>query len=247
MGTLLDRDMHHILGRVPKDVVALLRADPRLFMAGGIIRAIIAGETPADIDLFGASKELLLSTAASFCQSRNDKKELTRTHKSDNAVTVLTNGRLPVQFITRWVFETAEPLVASFDFTICQAVIGFDPLQKRFYSLCSDQFYPDLAARRLTYTAPKRDEEVGGSMLRVIKYTKRGYTIQVKSLGAVVARLCSGIRKDERPWVDEDRKQMSEEERDGIIIGGLLREVDPLLVIDGMELGEDEQHRETAP
>lgn len=35
-----------------------------------------------------------------------------------------------------------------------------------------------------------------------------------------------------------------DEEMRGRVIGGLLREVDPLTIIDGMELGEDEQHQE---
>ena len=36
-----------------------------------------------------------------------------------------------------------------------------------------DEFYPDLAARRLVYTAPVRDEEAGGSLLRVRKFIER--------------------------------------------------------------------------
>lgn len=53
------------------------------------------------------------------------------------------------------------------------------------------RFYPDLAAKRLTYCAPKRIEEAGGSLLRVLKFYRRGYIIPLDSLAAVIARLTS--------------------------------------------------------
>ena len=46
-----------------------------------------------------------------------------------------------------------------------------------YVGLCNIRFYPDLAARRLVYTSPLRNEDAGGSILRVLKFYQRGYRI----------------------------------------------------------------------
>ncbi|HEC61610.1 MAG TPA: hypothetical protein ENI27_05080, partial [bacterium] len=56
---LLQTDIHFIMSRVPKDIIALLK-DHSIFLAGGFIRATIAGERVNDIDLFGCDKDLSL-------------------------------------------------------------------------------------------------------------------------------------------------------------------------------------------
>src|SRR3546814_14358866 len=88
---------------------------------------------------------------------------------TDNAVTLLTSDRMTVQFITRWTFDNAADLVASFDFTVCQAAIWRNRLGE-WKSLISNSFYIDLAGRRLVYTPPEREEEAGGSPLRITTY-----------------------------------------------------------------------------
>src|SRR5690606_27397644 len=105
---------------------------------------------------------------------------------------------------------------------VCQAAIWRAGRQSNaeWMSCCSDGFYIDLAGRRLVYTNPVRDEEAGGSLLRVLKYVKRGYTIQVGSLADVVNRLYTAMNDEKRfkgipPLAALDT---------------LLREVDPSLV-----------------
>lgn len=250
MSTLSQRDVHHILARIPKDVVQLLRDDPRVFIAGGIIRALIGGEDPADIDLFGPGLVELQTVANKLMTIRLGKGEHPTMSATANAITILTPGRLPVQLITRWAYTTAQQVSDSFDFTICQAAIYYKPPVKgtpinpggiptpavpgEFLSVCSHRFYEDLAARRLVYTAPQRDEDAGGSMLRVIKYLKRGYNIQVDSLAAVCARLFRGMWTQDDHWKDEGQRT--------IMLQQILRAVDPLMMIDGIELGEDDHH-----
>lgn len=234
MQTLSKKDVHHVISRLPKDIASMLRDDPRLCIGGGIIRALIGQEKPSDIDVFGPSQEVLQATAKKLSDGRVAKGEQARIHTTDNAVTVFNGVRLPVQFITRWTFTEMANVVQSFDFTVCQAVIFFDPTDKEFKSLCSDDFYPDLAARRLVYTSPVRHEDAGGSLLRVIKYVRRGYSIQVASLGAVAARLYSGIRPESAAIHDEGERAK--------ILTGLLRQVDPLLVIDGIDIGDEDEH-----
>lgn len=219
MNRLTPTDMQFVVRRIPADVRRLLESGP-FFVAGGFIRETIAGNEVRDIDIFGPTKGQLLDAAESFAAGRNVK-----THTTDNAITVLAPPRMPVQFITRWVFDSAEPLIKSFDFTVCQAVIWFDKPSALWCSMTSEAFYPDLAARRLVYTMPNREEEAGGSMMRVRKFLARGWNIQAPSLGAVIARVAGGVKRF---------GELGEEQR-AKVIAGLLFEVDPLLVIDGLD------------
>lgn len=232
MHSLIDADLQFIVRRLPKDIQNLLTKHAgKLFVAGGFVRALIAGEDPNDIDIFGGDRDQLTYIAKEFAAARPGAK----VHVTQNAVTVITPDRLPVQFITRWTFDNAEACAASFDFTVCQSVVWRDGALWR--SMCSDRFYIDLAARRLFYTEPMREEEAGGSMLRVLKYVRRGYTIQVTSLGAVIARLADKV---DRNLSAPDSEHGGARVTTSRVIAGLLREVDPLIVVDGFDVIEDQ-------
>src|SRR5205823_1616619 len=71
---------------------------------------------------------------------------------------------------------------------------------------------------RLVYRRPKRNEDAGGSMLRVLKYYAKGYRIPLDSMGAVIARMMMGVEWDK---IRNSEDQLAE------IVTGLLREVDP--------------------
>lgn len=225
MAELHGYDLRFVAQRLPRDVADLLKQHScRLFVGGGFIRACIAGEVPSDIDLFGDDAAWLEQVATALVSVRPG----ARMHKSKNAITVITPDRLPVQFITRWTFKNANECMLSFDFTVCQAIVF--RYGAVWQSCVGERFYSDLAARRLYYTSPVRSEEAGGSMLRVLKYVKRGYSIQVDSLGRVIGRLVEGVKEE----------RLGEHER-GVVIAGLLREVDPLLVIDGFDVVDDHE------
>lgn len=233
METLTETDVKFVTSRLPFDVTALLqRAGPPLFLAGGFIRAMIAREEVNDIDLFGSSRDTLHKAATRLAE-----KWAGKVHMSANAFTVLAPPRKPAQFITRWLYDDAAALCASFDFTVAQSVIWWT--DEGWKSICADGFYPDLAARRLTYTAPARNEDAGGSLLRVRKFLMAGYTIQVKSLAGVVARLSSNVRA----------KNALAEKNEGAlaqVLEELLREVDPSVVRDAVEPMSDEELIATA-
>lgn len=212
-------DLRFVVTRIPRDVRKLL-IDHQLYLGGGFIRETIAGNKPNDVDLFGQSADVLTLAAKLITEKRE-----ARSFETNNAITVLSQNRMPVQFIKRWLFDGPENVMNSFDFTVCQAVIWFDESSKLWRSMVSDRFYIDLAARRLTYTSPHRDEDAGGSMMRVRKFLARGYTIQAQSLGAVIARIAMRVRWDET----------KDEHKAAKVISGLLREVDPNIVIDGLE------------
>ena len=229
MGTIRPQDLNFVLSRTPKDIRELMKKYP-LFLAGGFIRATIAGERPSDIDLFGPSKEMLDTISTEIALNRKGRK-----HASDNAITVLAPPRIPVQFITKWTYERIDNVIESFDFTVCQAAICWgctaENANPRWISMASDAFYPDLAARRLVYTFPKREEAAGGSMMRVRKFLTRGYNIQAPSLAGVMTRVFMSVR---------DPYGMTEE---GLskVIAGILHEVDPLIVVDGVDFIDEHQ------
>lgn len=229
MATLIQEDLNFVLTRLPRDVLKLIQ-DNGLYLAGGFIRATIAGEKVSDIDLFGAEKDKLKLLAMELAVKRGG-----RMHSTDNAFTVLTGTRIPVQFIHRWLYAPGQQdtLIGQFDFTIAQAVIWCDMNgeQPAWKSLVSDRFYTDLAARRLFYVAPQRNEDAGGSLLRARKFIAKGYTIQPLSLAGVIARLMQAVRPEDCDWRDEPRLAK--------VLTGLLREVDPLLVIDGVDLVDE--------
>lgn len=222
--SLTTTDLHFVCSRVPRDVRDLAK-ERDLRIAGGYIRAVIAGEKPSDIDMFGSSKEQLTEAAKDLALKRRG-----RVHETDNALTVLAPPRYPVQFITRWVHENPADLLRSFDFSIAQTVLWFNLGAWR--SMVGERFYSDLAAKRLYYTAPERNEDAGGSLMRMIKFTKRGYNIQAPSIAAVIVRLLRGVREDSPFW------EASEAQRADVLTG-LIREVDPLLVVDGVDLVDE--------
>jgi len=247
MQTLTPQDLNFVLSRCPKDILKLLMQNAgKLFLAGGFIRSTISGEKVSDIDLFGTGKDDLLRIAKDFTLERKG-----RYFSTDNAITVLSPPRFPVQFITRWLFAEPHKLVESFDFTVCQAVIWTETIAEidveeedkkenkyRFYSLTSDTFYADLAARRLVYTSPPREEEVGGSFMRVIKMVKRGYNVQAPTLAGVISRIMSKLDVDSM----KDKKTGTIDEKwCARIVTGLLRQVDPLTVVDGVDFVDEHE------
>jgi hypothetical protein len=220
MATLTKGDLQLVVSRIPRDVRKMMQEQP-VFVGGGFIRETIAGNPVQDIDLFGDTEERLKSSADYLASKR----EAAKVHTTGNAITVLSAPRIPVQFITRWLFGEAEDLMRSFDFTVCQAVVWYDRKKSLWASVISDEFYSDLAARRLTYTFPVREEEAGGSMLRVRKFLQRGYNIQAYALAGVIARVALSAHLS--PDTDEQSATFA--------ISRKLFEVDPLLLIDGFE------------
>ena len=225
MRTLTNTDLNFVVRNIPSDLRKLMRHRP-LFVAGGFIRETIAGAPVHDIDVFGPTATMLEVQAQALAAGRDN----SRVHTTQYAHTVLAAPRMPVQFISRWLYSDAEQLLQELDFTVCQAAVWFDGTT--WCSMCSEAFYPDLAARRLVYTFPQRDEEAGGSMMRVRKFLARGYNIQAESLAGVMSRVFMKVRRN---CMTED------EEGTAKVVAGILREVDPLLVVDRVDFVDETQ------
>lgn len=203
-------DLKWAIQRTPKKLLDTMKSNAwhsRLFVGGGFLRSIVTNEKVNDIDVFVSSErdaELL---------SRELADKPTDIHKTDNAYTI--KGFTTIQIIHRWVFDKIEDVSNSFDFTCCCAVFSYNG--KEFESYCDERFYMDNAAKRLVYRFPVRNEDAGGSMLRVLKYYQKGYRIPLDSLGGVIARLVKGI----------DPIKLRDEDSVAKVVTGLLREVDP--------------------
>ncbi len=208
---LLPEDLKWCLRRLPRKVLDMLK-ERQLFLAGGFIRSCISNEPPSDVDMFAPSKDA--AEAAGRALAGKDHRFI----ETDNAYTVTGVGRLPIQFIHRWTYQTPADLLPTFDFTIARAAIWCDT--GNWHSLCDERFYADLAAKRLVYCSPVRNEDAGGSILRVLKFYQKGYRIPLDSLAAVVTRLASGV-KDIGAVFERGEAEVTRR------LTGLLHEVDP--------------------
>lgn len=209
-------DVQFCIRRLPKRLKELMmNHGETIIVAGGYIRSIIASEHISDVDVFAGNKETSKKLAMELMYNKSD------LYKTDNAITV-KSFRIPIQFIHRWVYDSPLDVLKSFDFSICQAAIWYNKKEKKWSSQCSDSFYSDLAAKRLVYLSPIRNEDAGGSLLRVLKYYQRGYRIPLDSFGAVLARLFESIE-----WNSAIAGHDI-----ATLITGLLVEVDPAGFID---------------
>lgn len=217
-------DLNSCVRRLPRKLGKLMKKHgSKIVVAGGYIRSVISGEYISDIDLFAGDK----------AQSEIFATELqgdSKFHKTDNAFTVTSMKPKP-QFIFRWTYEQPEDVLKSFDYTICQAAFWWNLEVEKWQSVCGSSFYRDIAAKRLIYLSPVRNEDAGGSMLRVLKFYQRGYRIPLDSLGAVISRLMTGV-DEEKLEVSEKIFGTTREQRMAEVITGLLYEVDPNAVID---------------
>jgi hypothetical protein len=223
-GVLTPDDMRHVVGMMPRQMRDLIKSE-KLMLAGGAIRSLILREKVNDWDLFGPSVDALRD-AADLLSFRSAASRVIRTK---NACTVTAAGRAPVQFITRWTYTDPEALWMDFDFTIARAVLWCNE-DGNWLSMTDPDYYADLAARRLRYRSPTRLEDAGGSMMRVLKFLRAGYIIAPEELAKVMARITSRVRWDHSLVTADGGVR---------VLTALLREVDPLTVIDGMEVADE--------
>lgn len=180
-----------IVKALPPEVRDLLMdCGEHLCVAGGFCRDILAGRDPKDIDVFGVSKRVMDDTIDTFGWENTWNRKQTA-----NAVTFEPffpkDGEIPVQFVTRVYYESHEDLINSFDFSVCQIGVYFDG--KQWIGLCSEQCWKDIPLQKATYMDPDRDEDPGGSLLRMVKFAGKGYKIGETDVANVVGRFYSNL------------------------------------------------------
>lgn len=195
-----------VVNWLPLEVRRTLKKFPQLFVAGGFIRACLAGETPKDIDIFTTDLSIVDEAVDYYVKSCRlyDTREVTQ-KKTPCTITV-ENGYLPpVQFVNNVAYKSPEECVNQFDFTVCQAAIWCDAAGN-WQSLYTPEFIRDVAQKRLVYTAPNRVEAPGGSLWRAFKYAQRGYSITQQELARLIERLIEKTEEEEEDVVlyDDD-------------------------------------------
>lgn len=222
-------DLQACTRRLPKAVLELLKRHPRrACVAGGYIRAVIAGEKVSDVDIFAQNKDHAKTLSLELKYEKRGFHNIEHpVHETDNAFTVL-GYPLDPQIIHRWTFEDVMDVCPSFDFTIACAVLFYCDRLNEWQGFCDARFYQDLAAKRLVYRSPIRNEEAGGSMLRVLKFYQRGYRIPLDSLGAVMARCVKDIDMTGVTILSHN-EGIDHEKSLAKIITGKLVEVDPVI------------------
>lgn len=176
-------DLDWAVRRLPKDLKYRLEQNVgTLIIAGGYLRSIIGKEFVNDIDVFTSTKE----DATLLADTLTDRN---RQFITDNAISFNVQG-INVQIITKWNFQDAEGILQHFDFTVVQAAIWYNKTQTVWEGMVGKDFYQDLAAKRLSYTYPHMaGAEPGASLLRVLKYRDKGYTMPLPDLAEIISRL----------------------------------------------------------
>lgn len=252
MNSLVYHDLQFALLRTPKQLLGIMKRPEwagKIFVGGGFLRSIVAGDEVNDIDVFVTSESAAHNLAAQLVEASGQLSAPGTerlTWVTDNAITVKC-FKPYIQIIHRWTFDSAKAVSDSFDFTCCCAAFWWESNTAsddiltcegdgQWRSVCDPRFYCDVAGKRLIYRNPIRNEDAGGSMLRVLKYYQKGYRIPLDSLADVITRLVQGVEfgvtssrsitlGQGRVCFDtpEGTQEFSR------IICGLLREVDPAI------------------
>lgn len=188
---LTQYDLDRAVKILPETVKSVMRMNGTI-VAGGFLRCVVTRERVKDVDLFSKSPEDSLDSAKTL-NAFNTKLGENKIITTKNTYSLKGVEGYFVQFIHRWCHPDPESLLKSFDFTIAKAAMWYDK-SIGWTSLVDDEFYPDVAARRLNFKFPERQEDPAGSLLRVLKFVKKGYNIPNESLAGVVARVATDAR-----------------------------------------------------
>lgn len=137
----------------------------RAFIAGGSLTSAFTGRAINDVDFYFRSK-------ADFQRAVEDAydEKLWCVAATDRAVTFV-RGPLVVQLMCFDFFASPMEIFDAFDFTACMA--AFDIEQQQF--VFHEDFLKHAAQRYLKFHSGTRYPF--GSLLRVLKYQSRGYTL----------------------------------------------------------------------
>lgn len=135
------------------------------FVAGGALTSVFTGTKISDVDLYFKSNEDFEDAIYSAYDEN-----LWCVSATDRAVTFVRDGCV-VQLMRFSFFETAHSIFDAFDFTACMAAYDIDAGQFVFH----EDFFKHASQRHLSFHSGTRFPF--GSLLRVLKYQARGYTI----------------------------------------------------------------------
>lgn len=135
------------------------------FIAGGALTSVFTGNPIADVDLYFKSNEAFEDAIHGayddglWCASATDR-----------AVTFVRDSSI-LQLMRFDFFDSAQAIFDAFDFTACMAAYDIDAKAFVFH----DDFFKHAAQRHLSFHSGTRYPF--GSLMRVLKYQARGYSI----------------------------------------------------------------------
>lgn len=135
------------------------------FIAGGALTSSFTGSEIKDVDLYFKSRAAFIEGVE--CAYDEGMWCLAAT---DRAVTFASSDKI-IQLMHFDFFETAAAIFDAFDFTVCMAAYDLDAKEFSFH----DDFMKHAAQRFLRFHSGTRYPF--GSLLRVLKYQQRGYTL----------------------------------------------------------------------
>lgn len=214
-----------IARHIPKPVIAILKNDPKLMIAGGFIRALLGREKPSDIDIFGPDPSKMKYYADELAgaleadvipaiivlpeNKKDDDEEedpdgigygptlsAKKKHTSVNAVTV--KGPIPIQFIHKWKYETPEQILDAFDYGISRVVVWLERERTTGRWRLKSLCHPDFysdLSMKRLTFNTRVISTAGSSLLRMLKFYQRGYRMPLKDLANLVAAVSAQALK----------------------------------------------------
>lgn len=137
------------------------------WVAGGAVRRTLmgGGVGESDIDVFCASSEQL-AKCRSALEAKGGKQKRETEHNVEYSLKI-GDSEQRIQFIRVAFYESADAVIDSFDFTICQFATDGKEVLCGPYSLW-DLSRKRLVVHKITFAV--------ASMRRVLKYTRQGFT-----------------------------------------------------------------------
>lgn len=140
-------------------------APSEAFIAGGALTSAFTGMGINDVDIYFKNKKaFMLAVEQAYDES------LWCVSATDRAVTFVRDNCI-IQLMHFDFFNTAEEIFDAFDYTVCMAAFDIDKQDFVFH----EDFMKHASQRFLRFHSGTRYPY--GSLMRVLKYQQRGYTI----------------------------------------------------------------------
>ena len=140
------------------------------FIAGGALTSAFTNTVINDVDIYFKDKESFVNAVLDAYDE-----QLWCVAASDRAVTFVRDDCI-IQLMHFDYFPTAEAVFDAFDYTVCMAAYDIDAEEFIF----QEDFMKHAAQRTLQFHSGTRYPY--NSLLRVLKYQERGYTINKANL-----------------------------------------------------------------
>ena len=142
-----------------------------IWVAGGAISSLLRDETPSDFDIYSSSPQTLIDHLTN---------KLHPGKETPNSVIFFPDNSPPIQIITT-PFNNIEELVRDIDLTICAAAVA---ITGDFY--CHENFWEHIATKKMGI---QNSDFAENTFLRVLKYTRRGYTLPKEKLVGLIEKI----------------------------------------------------------